>query len=39
LQELRARRRRLLDDVQLLVSPVRGHLAAMRVRVCFGSDG
>ena len=39
LQKLRTRRRRLGDDVQLLVSPVRGHLAAAGVGIVGRADG
>ena len=38
-QALRARGARLGDDVQALVAPVRGHLAAARVRVVLRADG
>ena len=39
LQELRSRRRGLGHDVQLLVSPVRGHLAAAGVGIVGRADG
>src|SRR5207248_5628605 len=38
LQKLRARRRRLRDDVQLFVSPVRRHLATVRAWVFSRAD-